>query len=263
MLDKTFLTKTSAALLAGTMMLSLPAAPTFAQQNQTQQDQTQQNQTQQDQTQSQTQAGDNADNSAGIQPQSIVETVADRAGFQILSLLIDAAGLKETLQGGEYTIFAPSDEAFGALPSGAVAALLKDENKELLKTILLSHVIEGSKPGGAFIDQSSQVKTMSGESLNVEGKGELVLRIPGAPAIGRMGDQVVAGVQEIEASVPLVSITADNGMIVPAPPAQGLEPVEKAYVTLPDITVTNGVVHAINAVIVPKQAMDALGLSSR
>ena len=248
------LNRTFAALLAGTMMLPLGQAVAQTDDSQTQNSQTQNNQTQ---------AGDNTDNSAGIQPQTIVETVSDRTGFQFLALLIDAAGLTETLSGGEYTVFAPSDNAFGALPTEVLTALLKEENKEVLKSVLQAHVVEGSKPGGAFIDQTTEVKTLSGDTLNVEGKGELVLRIPGAPGIGRMGDKIVADAREIEASVPLVAITIADGMIVPAPPAQGLEPVEKAYVSLPDITATNGVIHAVNAVIVPKSAMDALGIASQ
>jgi len=73
---------------------------------------------------------------------SIYET-AKSAGFSTLIAAVDAAGLKETLEkDGPLTVFAPTDEAFAALPEGALEALLKD--KDALKNVLLYHVVPGS-----------------------------------------------------------------------------------------------------------------------
>jgi uncharacterized surface protein with fasciclin (FAS1) repeats len=74
-----------------------------------------------------------------------IPQVARTAGqFTTLLAAVDAAGLTETLLGrGPYTLFAPTDEAFGKLPNGTVQELLKPENREKLRTILTYHVIAG------------------------------------------------------------------------------------------------------------------------
>ncbi len=72
-----------------------------------------------------------------------IVSVASAAGsFSTLAAALEAAGLIETLQGeGPFTVFAPTDEAFAALPDGLLDALLLPENVEVLKSILLFHVI--------------------------------------------------------------------------------------------------------------------------
>ncbi|MDG2029547.1 MAG: fasciclin domain-containing protein [Phycisphaerales bacterium] len=77
--------------------------------------------------------------------------VATKAGtFNTLAAALTEAELVETLQGkGPFTVLAPTDEAFAKLPKGTVENLLKPENRETLKTILLYHVV----PGRVFSDQ--------------------------------------------------------------------------------------------------------------
>jgi len=74
---------------------------------------------------------------------NIVEVAASAGTFNTLLTAAKAAGLAETLaSGGPFTVFAPTDEAFAALPAGTVDALLKDTEK--LKAILLYHVVSGT-----------------------------------------------------------------------------------------------------------------------
>ncbi len=74
--------------------------------------------------------------------QDVVETAVECGHFKTLAKALEAAGLTETLKGkGPFTVFAPSDEAFAKLPSGALDNLLKPENKEKLKAVLLMHVV--------------------------------------------------------------------------------------------------------------------------
>jgi len=73
----------------------------------------------------------------------IVETASEAGSFATLLTAATAAGLVETLQGeGPYTVFAPTDEAFAALPAGTLDGLLAD--KEALKKVLLYHVVSGA-----------------------------------------------------------------------------------------------------------------------
>ncbi len=74
----------------------------------------------------------------------IVDTAVADGRFTTLVAAVQAAGLVETLKGeGPFTVFAPTDEAFAKLPAGTVEDLLKPENLETLKNILLYHVVAG------------------------------------------------------------------------------------------------------------------------
>jgi uncharacterized surface protein with fasciclin (FAS1) repeats len=83
---------------------------------------------------------------------------------------VKAAGLTEELSGkGPYTVFAPTDAAFAALPKGTVEMLLKPENKEVLKKVLTYHVVAGAVDSGTL--KSGQVKTVEGSSVKVRVSG--------------------------------------------------------------------------------------------
>ena len=81
--------------------------------------------------------------SAAAMAKDIVETATEAGSFKTLLTAVKAAGLVETLQGkGPFTVFAPTDAAFAALPAGTLDGLLKDP--AALKKILLYHVVSGS-----------------------------------------------------------------------------------------------------------------------
>ena len=81
--------------------------------------------------------------SAAAMTKDIVQTATDAGSFKTLLAAVKAAGLVETLQGkGPFTVFAPTDAAFAALPAGTLDGLLKDP--AALKKILLYHVVSGS-----------------------------------------------------------------------------------------------------------------------
>lgn len=74
----------------------------------------------------------------------IVDTAVEAGQFETLVAAVQAAGLVETLKGeGPFTVFAPTDEAFAALPEGTVESLLEEENRDQLQSILTYHVVAG------------------------------------------------------------------------------------------------------------------------
>jgi len=97
----------------------------------------------------------------------VVATAIEAGHFKTLVKALEAAGLVETLQGkGPFTVFAPSDEAFAKLPSGTLDNLLKPENKEKLKAVLLMHVV----PEDLLIADVKKIKdarTVGGATVNV------------------------------------------------------------------------------------------------
>jgi len=105
----------------------------------------------------------------------IVDTAVDNGSFTTLVAAVEAAGLVETLKGdGPFTVFAPTDDAFAALPEGTVEELLKPENKDQLTAILTYHVVPGKVMStdlsdgmmAATVEGSEvEIKTMDGVSV--------------------------------------------------------------------------------------------------
>ncbi|MEP2029879.1 MAG: fasciclin domain-containing protein [Paracoccaceae bacterium] len=100
----------------------------------------------------------------------IVAVASSNDDFSTLVAAVSAAGLVETLQGdGPYTVFAPTNEAFAALPAGTVESLLKPENKDKLVSILTYHVVAGNYPASALAGQKGSLATVQGGKLAVNG----------------------------------------------------------------------------------------------
>lgn len=123
----------------------------------------------------------------------IVDTAVAAGQFKTLAAALKAAGLVDTLKGpGPFTVFAPTDAAFAALPAGTVESLLKPENREQLTAILTYHVVPGRYPAArvAGIDSAA---TVNGGTVDIKADG---------------GTVTVDG-----AKVTKADITATNGVI--------------------------------------------------
>ena len=132
----------------------------------------------------------------------IVAVAAGAGSFTTLLAAADAADLVDALKSeGPLTVFAPTDEAFAALPAGTVETLLKPENKDKLQAVLLYHVVEGE------VTSDQVVKLTSAKSLQ--------------------GD--------------MIDIRVKDGKVY----------VDQAQVIQADVQASNGVIHVIDAVILP------------
>lgn len=97
----------------------------------------------------------------------IVDTAVAAGQFKTLAAALQAAGLVDTLKGaGPFTVFAPTDAAFAALPAGTVESLLKPENKDKLIAILTYHVVSGSYPA-ARVATMDAAPTVNGDSVDI------------------------------------------------------------------------------------------------
>lgn len=105
---------------------------------------------------------------AGGHSKDIVDTAVDAGSFGTLVAAVQAAGLVETLKGeGPFTVFAPTDEAFAALPEGTVESLLLPENKDQLVAILTYHVIPG-KVMSTDLTDDMEAATVQGSSVTID-----------------------------------------------------------------------------------------------
>jgi uncharacterized surface protein with fasciclin (FAS1) repeats len=102
------------------------------------------------------------------QQKSILETAEAAGNFKTLAAAVSAAGLVETLNGpGPFTVFAPTDEAFAALPAGTLETLLKPENKQALTDILTYHVVSGDVRAETVITLNSAM-TVNGADVTIK-----------------------------------------------------------------------------------------------
>jgi uncharacterized surface protein with fasciclin (FAS1) repeats len=98
----------------------------------------------------------------------IVDTAVANGQFTTLVAAIQAAGLVDTLKSeGPFTVFAPTDAAFAALPDGTVENLLKPENKDQLIAVLTYHVVPGKVMSADIAGKSLQVASVQGSELSV------------------------------------------------------------------------------------------------
>lgn len=112
----------------------------------------------------------------------IVDNAVNSKDHTTLVAAVKAAGLVETLKGpGPFTVFAPTNAAFGALPAGTVDTLLKPENKGKLTTVLTYHVVSGRLDGKSLIAKieagkgKAQLTTVQGTTLTAKRKGDAIM----------------------------------------------------------------------------------------
>ena len=126
-------------------------------------------------------------------PKTIVDLAIDDGSFNTLVDALKAADLVSTLkEKGPFTVFAPDDAAFNRLPKSTLKTLMKPTNKSRLQDVLKFHVLQGRKRA-ADISSLSSIKTLSGESLEVEKKGNVI----------RIGD----------AKIRRTNLEAENGIV--------------------------------------------------
>ncbi|MGI4823769.1 MAG: fasciclin domain-containing protein [Janthinobacterium lividum] len=145
---------------------------------------------------------------------NIVENAVNSKDHTTLVAAVKAAGLVETLQGpGPFTVFAPTNEAFAALPAGTVETLVKPENKETLTKILTYHVVAGKMTSADLMkaikagNGTATLKTVSGGTLTAMAKGKTI------------------------------ELKDEKGGI--------------STVTIADVIQSNGVIHVVNKVLMP------------
>ncbi len=151
---------------------------------------------------------------AMFEDKNIVENAMNSADHTTLVAAVKAAGLVETLQGkGPFTVFAPTNEAFAALPAGTVETLLKPENKDQLVKILTCHVVAANAMASDIVGMIDA----AGGTYKID-------------TVGGCG---------FEASLKdgMVQITDGQGRV--------------ATVTIPDVKQSNGVIHVIDSVLLP------------
>ena len=145
----------------------------------------------------------------------IIDNAVNSKDHTTLVAAVKAAGLVETLKGaGPFTVFAPTNDAFAALPAGTVDTLLKPENKATLTGVLTYHVVAGK------MDAAALSKAIA------DGKGKAIIKT------------VAGGTLTAMKSSTGITVTDEKG--------------GSAKVTIADVYQSNGVIHVVDKVLLPK-----------
>lgn len=145
----------------------------------------------------------------------IIDNAVNSKDHTTLVAAVKAAGLVDTLKSpGPFTVFAPTNAAFAALPAGTVDTLLKPENKGMLTGILTYHVVPGKWDAAAIAKMIADGKGMA--SIKTVAGGTLVAKSAGGK----------------------VTVTDEKGGV--------------ATVTIADVVQSNGVIHVVDKVLLPK-----------
>jgi len=155
------------------------------------------------------------DTTVVVETPNIVGVAAGNADFSTLVTAVKAAGLVETLSSeGPFTVFAPNNAAFAKLPAGTVEGLLKPESLDKLKAVLTYHVVSGKFDAATVID-----------AINKNNGKYTVTTVQGGTIVLSLKDGKVI-------------LTDANG--------------GTSTVVLADVAASNGVIHAIDSVVMPK-----------
>lgn len=153
---------------------------------------------------------------AMFENKNIVENAMNSADHTTLVAAVKAAGLVETLQGpGPFTVFAPTNAAFEMLPAGTVDTLLKPENKAMLTKVLTAHVVAGDWTAAKIAEKAR---------MSSDGMANFTT-VSGDALSAKMADG-------------MISIYDESGTV--------------ANVTIADVDQSNGVIHVVDHVLVPK-----------
>ncbi len=139
---------------------------------------------------------------------NIVVIASETPALSTLVAAVKAASLVETLQGtGPYTVFAPTNAAFEALPTGTLDTLLKPENVEQLKSILTYHVVSGEVLASDLSD-GQEITTVQGGKLTVSIMGDM------AYLVDAKGNKVIVEQADVNASNGVVHVI--GGVLLPS-----------------------------------------------
>jgi uncharacterized surface protein with fasciclin (FAS1) repeats len=192
------------------------------------------------------------------QAADIIQTAQQDGRFTGFLHLLEAAGMVEVLKGqGPFTVFAPVDEAFGQLPPGVLEWLLAEESGKALEAVVLSHIVAGAALlTGDLPDREVEVETLGGGALAIGGAAGIILVVPLEATItevqGRAKPKSEAvPVAAIVIEAPQDAVAGAERSMVPT----GQEPTAVAMVVEPDIEADNGVIHGIDLVLLPLEAL--------
>ena len=191
-----------------------------------------------------------------VQAADTIQTAEQVGQFNGFLRVLEAANMVDVLEGeGPFTVVAPTDEAFGRLPPGMLDQLLADEKS--LEAVVQSHIVaDAAIMAGDLLGRAVEVPTLGGGTLAIDGTTGIIALTPVEPSVTDVRWRPL--VERTSLAMP-VAMT-----VVEAPPTSigetdrtgtPEELIRVATVVAPDIAADNGVIHGIDLVLLPPEAL--------
>jgi uncharacterized surface protein with fasciclin (FAS1) repeats len=193
-----------------------------------------------------------------VQAADIIQTAEQVGRFNGFLHLLEAAGMVEMLKGkGPFTVFAPIDEAFGQLPPGALDWLPAEEGRKPLEPVIQAHIVAGAAIlEEDLLGRAVEVATLGGGTLAIYGTAAAILLVPIEATIMEVEGQAEQKSEAMPVSAIVVEAPQDSvaGADRPATRAEQ-ELMGVAMVVESNLVADNGVIHGIDLVLLPPEAL--------
>ena len=192
-----------------------------------------------------------------VQAADIIQTAEQVGRYNGFLQLLDAAGMVEMLKGkGPFTVFAPTDEAFGQLPPGTLDWLVVEEGRKPLEAVIQSHIVAGTAIlEEDLLGRAVEVPTLGGGTLAIYGTAAAILLVPIEATITEVEWQAEQKSETMAVSA--IVVEAQDSVAGADRPATRAEQelMGVAMVVEPDIKADNGVIHGIDVVLLPPEVL--------
>jgi uncharacterized surface protein with fasciclin (FAS1) repeats len=191
-----------------------------------------------------------------VQAADIIQTAERDGRFNGFLQLLEAADMVEVLEGeGPFTVFAPVDEAFGQLPPSVLEWLLTEEGRTALEAVMQSHIV----PDAAILAENVlggavEVATLGGGTLAIDGTTGAIVLAPIEATVTEVEGQAEQKSEAMPITAVVVEAPPDSVTAAHHPAKRAeYELIGVAVVVEPDIEADNGVIHAIDLVLLPPE----------
>jgi uncharacterized surface protein with fasciclin (FAS1) repeats len=193
-----------------------------------------------------------------VQAADLIQTLEQVGRFNNFLGVVEAAGMADMLKrDGPFTIFAPTDEAFAQLPPGT----LDQADGQLLEKAVQSHIVPDAAIAAAeLLGQAVEVATLGGGTLAIDGTSGAIFLVPVQVSVTEIDGQMVGEQNSVATPISAVVVEAsqdfDAGKGRTATPVEQ-EPMGVATVVEPDIGADNGIIHAIDLLLLPSEVLQS------
>jgi uncharacterized surface protein with fasciclin (FAS1) repeats len=193
-----------------------------------------------------------------VQAADLIQTAEQVGRFNSFLRVLEATGMADLLKrDGPFTVFAPTDEAFAQLSQGTLDRLLAED--ELLQKAVQSHIVtDAAIAAGDLLGQAVEVATLGGGTLAIDGTDGVIFLVPIEVSVTEVDGQTV--VEQMSVATPISAMVVESPQDFVAGTGPTATPVEQEPIGVatgvePDLGADNGVIHGIDVVLLPPEAL--------
>jgi len=192
------------------------------------------------------------------QAADVIQTAEQVGQFNGFLRVLETADMVDVLEGeGPFTVFAPTDEAFNELAPGVLDRLLAEENRKTLEAVIQAHIVpDVAIMASNLLGGAVEVATLGGGTLAIDGTTGIIALAPIEPSVTDVRAQPLLSRTSLAMPIAMTAVEAPQISIgKTGRTGTSEELIRVATVVAPDIVADNGVLHAIDLVLLPPEAL--------